>query len=469
MALTTIKHRLEQAVSQPGKELSHWVAFARFQIELWRYCGRRLHENNLLALSAALSFRTIFAMIPLLVLSFLMLRSIGVVEDRKETLYNFIEQSGFARIMVQDLESGSIQAAPEDQADEARRISVGDYIVQTVDQVESQLTFQRIGPVGAVLLIWTALTLFTTLEASLNRIFEARKSRSLTRRIVLFWSVLTLGPIAVMVTLFISNQAIDAVTDVPVLRWFVMVLGWLGPVLVSILAVAMIYMLVPNTHVKSSSALAGALISVPLWLVARWLFAVYVQRFVLAGNLYGVLGLLPLFLLWLNVSWSVFLFGGQLAYTATNLKRMRMEERSERLLVGPSDWIAVLSAIARPHVRGEGPPDFTAVTEASGVSDETASRILDRLGEADLVCMSDSERQPRYLLTRPPDRISLHSIMALADPRPPMLNGDAKDVGDRAVGLVRERIHEALQDRTLADLLEDEPRAIDHVEQAAWA
>lgn len=461
MARTSLTQRIEQALSRPGEEISRWLAFLRFHIELWRFCGKRLHENNLLAMSAALSFRTIFAMIPLLVLSFLMLRSIGVVEDGKLALRQVLERSGLAQILVEEkpaLEGDSPakepEATPEAEAADIRRINLADQIVALVEDVESKLTFQRIGPVGAAVLIWTALTLFMTLEASLNRIFEAHRSRSLSRRIVLFWTAMTLGPIAVGVALFVSNQSVRAATGMPVLSWFTQVLGWIVPVLVGILVVAMLYMLVPNTHVKYTSALTGALISVPLWLVARWLFALYVDRFVMKGNLYGVLGLLPLFLLWLNVSWSVFLFGGQLAYTATNLKRMRMEDRAEQMTIGPSDLLAVLLAVARPYAEGQGPPEFATIASASGVTDEAASRIVELLSDAEIICATHTDEEPRYLLTRPPSRINLAEVIAMADPPPILGDNTAGNGAQRAIHQVRSCLQEAMGRQTLADLID---------------
>ena len=65
MKMGNIRRRVEEAFNRPGDELSRLARFLRFQLELWRFCARRLRENNLMAMSAALSFRTIFAMIPI--------------------------------------------------------------------------------------------------------------------------------------------------------------------------------------------------------------------------------------------------------------------------------------------------------------------------------------------------------------------------------------------------------------------
>lgn len=77
-----------------------------------------------------------------------------------------------------------------------------------------------------------------------------------------------------------------------------------------------------------------------LWLVAKWGFAIYVTKLVGTGNLYGALGLLPLFLIWLNLSWLLFLFGAELANAAANLDTMNLEEQAGRTMLGPSDVLA---------------------------------------------------------------------------------------------------------------------------------
>ncbi len=204
MDTSQFRHRIEEALRRPGEQFSRGTRFLRFQVELWKLCARRLHENNLLAMSAALSFRTIFAIIPVLILGFLVLKSIGVVEDGKRTLHNILSSSGLAQIEVRESArptsapaSGEV-AATTSAHSENSGINIADQIEQLVVRTESKLTFQRIGPAGALLLIWTALTLLITIEQSLNRIFEAPRSRAVARRIMLFWSALTLGPVLIV-------------------------------------------------------------------------------------------------------------------------------------------------------------------------------------------------------------------------------------------------------------------------------
>ena len=463
MHIKKISQRVEDYLTRPGEQLSRGARFIRFHFELWKFCARRLHENNLLAMSAALSFRTIFAMIPVLILGLLVLKSVGVVEDGKQALRDFLEKSGFAQIVVPESASPEPGLELDDQAapgpgepvGESELINVADQIERLVADAEGKLTFQRVGPVGALLLIWTALTLLITLEQSLNRIFEAPRGRAFSRRILLFWSAITLGPVAIVAAVYFSRLGVEVCRGIPAISGLTAVLGWAAPILVGMVVVAMAYSLIPSTNVKFAAAFGGAVVAVPLWLVARWGFAIYVDRFVLQGNLYGVLGVVPLFMLWLNLSWSVFLFGAQLAHTAANLTEFRQQERAARRSLGPSDWLAVMLAVARPYAQGHGPVTFDRVVRQTGLPFDSVRTLLDRLVASGLLCVTDEDSDAGYLLSRPAGQIPLAEILDLADPgggREAATEGPIRS----AVVAALERTRAALHGHTLEDLLSAE-------------
>ena len=147
---------LERLMTAPGQELSNWAKFVRFQIRLWRFCARRLWENNVMAMSAALSFRTIFALIPILVLGFLLMKSFGALEASEQRLHEFLVSSGLEQIAIgqevaemPEKEGASLSTSPA----ETKVINVVDEIEKLVTRIESKLTVGRLGPVGAALLI----------------------------------------------------------------------------------------------------------------------------------------------------------------------------------------------------------------------------------------------------------------------------------------------------------------------------
>jgi membrane protein len=482
--LRDISQNVEELVTRPGAQLSRGARFLQFQYELWKFCARRLHRNNLMAMSAALSFRTIFAMIPILVFGFLVLKSIGVVEDGKRSLQEVLERSGLAQIAVptetdiagdaeadgaenegavkeSDAESGGEErgeitnedGTAEDDADTG--LSVAELIEELVVETEQKLTVRRIGPVGGVLLIWTALTLLMTVEQCLNRIFGADRSRVVTRRILLYWSMLTLGPVAITVVSYGSRVVMDTFQDMAGIAWLTAAIGWLAPILVSMLVIAMVYKLIPNTTVGFAAAFGGAFVTVPLWLITRWAFAIYVERFVLKGNLYGFLGVLPLFMLWLNLSWTVFLFGAELANTAANLKQFQRMERAQRRVLGPSDWLAVMVAIGKSFVQGRGPATLDDIVNQTDLAPESAAQLLTGLIRAELVCVTDDEDSPGYMVARPPEQLDLATIFDLADPPYRPGAGDANAIAATVAQSVG-RARDVLRAETLHDLIQQD-------------
>ena len=438
-------------LTAPGQELGRGARFVRFQVQLWRFCARRLWENNLAAMSAALSFRTIFAMVPAMVLALLVLKSVGVLEDGKQSLRDVLERSGFAQITVAQTQDAD---APELAAESEKVVNIAEEIEAIVERVESKLSLQRIGPVGVVLLVWTALTLLTTVERSLNRIFGAQRHRPLGRRLLLYWSVLTLAPLVSVAAAYGGRSAADACAHLPGVSWLLGVVGWLGPVMVGILVLAAVYKLMPHTEVRYRAAVGGAVIAVPIWLLARWGFAIYVTELVGTGNLYGALGLLPLFLVWLNLSWSIFLFGAELAHTAASLDTMTLDEQARQIALGPDDLLATAVAVAQAYVAACGPTTVEQLAARLRLPRDAVQLLVGRLEAARLVCAVQDRSGSSYVLAKPPERIPVLAILGVAtEDHAPSPSGPPERDLDRIVTRTWSAAQSALGTFTLADVI----------------
>jgi len=447
--------RLLRLLTRPGVEVGRWAAFAQFQLKLWRYSARRLHQNNVMALSAALSFQTIFALVPLLVLGLLVAKQVGALEDGKQSLRTLLQSTGMTVISATEETDAGAPDANGEAALQKRRQSAADYIEDLVTSVEAKLSFQRIGPVGAFLFIWTALSLITTMEDSLNRIFGAVRNRAIPRRVLLYWSVMTLGPIALAAANYLGHRTLEASRGLPGIGWIGFGAGWLGPVVVGTLVLTFVYALLPNTHVKLRTAAGGALVASVLWLIAKWLFSFYVDRFVLGGNLYGILGVLPLFLMWLNFSWMVFLFGAEIAHTAAH-GRAALEEKpvDDDIVMTPTDALAVVLAVAQRFQSGDGPVTQSEIATRTALHGVSANRLLDRLTTAGVVCRVKGEGEPSFVLPCPPEKLTVADVLKACQPTRPDGNSvkDA-DALTHSIALVAERIHAPVENLTVAECL----------------
>ncbi len=457
-ATQDIRRRLERLLTAPGEELGRFAKFVRFQLQLWRFCARRLRENNATAMSAALSFRTIFAAVPVLVLAFLVLRSAGVLGEPQEALQNVLERAGLDEIVVRADPVGEVDPetepaeppAPDEEAEE--EVSVAEWIGRLVGRVEDQLTLGRIGPIGVVLLVWTSLSLLTTLERSLNRIFEAPRSRSLGKRGLLYWSAVTLIPLLLVAASYAGRRASEAVVELAFGSAMLRFVGWIGPILVGVFIVAAIYKLVPNVRVSTRAAVGGAIIAVPMWRLAQWGFSTYVTSLVGPGHLYGMLGLLPLFLIWVNVSWLIFLFGGQLAYTAANLRRMESAELAENMMPGPSDLLAAAVAVAGAYQQGRGAVSLQEIGDELDLPAETTRRLIDRLMNRNVVCPVSDDETEKYILSRPAETVGVMDVMEVGGDRSGFETRRAEEIR-RALESVRKRADASLGGVSIADVL----------------
>jgi membrane protein len=479
--LRDLRAFLVRLASNPGGELGRGAGLVHYQIKLWTYCLRRLRDNNAMAMSAALSFRTIFAMVPSLVLVILMLSSLGQKERAEKYLHDYINRSGFTAIQVSARPAGATGAA-DGESEQAPApgaatasapasapggdvLSVQDKLNEVIQLVEKKVTFGRLGPIGLALLIWTALTLMTTVERSLNRIFRAPAGRSLGRRTLLYWSALTLGPIALIAALaageYVSRYANELIGGHYWLKWLLIPLGLLQPIIVGIILFAGAYALIPNTKVRLRAALTGAVVAFPGWLVAMWGFGLYVTHVVGRDPLYGSLGLLPLFLFWLNTSWLVFLFGAEIAHTSGELAQSGMQLDDEQsaprdAMVSPWDMLAAALAVAGPYAAGQGPVSQSDIVARLRIKPRSVRLLLEDLVERKLICPVEQADTDGYVPGRPIEQIRVEDVIELADPRDEAQAIKArpyeKDLA-KAINQARQTARKALGETTLADLL----------------
>jgi len=458
--LDSFEQRIRGLLTTPLAELGSWARLARGQIHLWRFCVRRLGDNNVLAMSSALSFRTIFALIPTIIVAFLAMKSLGIVEDSKQMLREFLDRTGMTQITYvtppAPADAAPGQPAPAEAQAEAK-ITVAEKVESLVDHVEGQLTIGRLGPVSVVLLIWSALTLLTTAERCMNRVFDVPRARGFGRRVLVYWSSLTLGPLLVVVAIRAGGSLVESVRNVPILAWTLGPVGWVAPIAVGILFVAALYALLPNTRVAFGTALKGAILAVPIWLVAKWGFSLYV-RHVGSTSLYGALGLLPLFLLWLNLSWWIFLFGAQVAYAAANVSRLIETPDQDGHPLTPWHDVAAVLAVARAQRTLGGPAPAADVAAALGLAPHRTQALLQRLTEAGILVRAEGSGPVRCVLAVPAEMLPVSRLLLVRCPDNATVPEGAGDAAiASAVADVRRRAEAGVQGLTLADLLNRGP------------
>jgi membrane protein len=148
-------------------------------------------------------------------------------------------------------------------------------------------------------------------------IWGVSRGRNIIRRTTNYWTFLTLGPLLFGAAVYVNAKySIAGHLSKSIFTY----IGPVVPFLVAFVGLYALYILMPNAKVNSKAALWGALVAAIAWLIAKWVFGLYMVKFIPSSVVYGIVGLIPLGVLWIFIAWLIVLFGLQLTFTTQNLK-----------------------------------------------------------------------------------------------------------------------------------------------------
>ncbi len=430
-------------VNRPVAELSRAQRWLRFLLDLVRHGARELRANGAGEMAAALTYRTIFSLVPLLMVSMLVFRLFGDMDRAAEQL----QEAAYAFFNYQVDTTRPEATAFKKMLDER--------ILQIAHSVGS-LNFETIGTLGVLLLIWAALVLLFSFENAANRIYRAPRGRGWLTRIGVYWTVVTLGPLLLLAVLYAAEFWLGRAEVLPVLGPVFALLGEFGSLAGSFLALTLLYKLLPNTAVRLRPAVAGAFIAATLWAASKWAFGLYVSRALPYLKLYGAIGLIPLLLFWLYLNWLIVLFGLEIAFTLQALRGRVFERHDTRGALAASDpqWlIPLVAAIARMTHDGQ-PASRQALAEELQLRLEAVAELAHCLEDEGLLLQVTRPRSEDVglALALPPERIPLTRLIALAS-RFTLGDVARQGPGWDQLAALHETARGASADRTVADLL----------------
>ena len=264
--------------------------FMFFQIIFARtlYILRHFYLSNGMQVASSLAFTSLLSLVPLLTVMFGLFGEISVLQNFSTLIQNFI----FANFV------------PEF----GQTIEQYIYIFSTK---ASQLTIS-----GSVFLVLIAMMLLATIDNSFNRIWKIKKKRNPIKRILIYFSLLIMGPLLIGIGLALTSYllSIPVIADVDTtFNVKTHLLGWL-PFLMTSIAFILLYILVPNCYVYKKYAVSAGVICAILFELAKYGFGIYVKEMSGYENIYGALAILPLFLVWIYISWVIILFGAHITF-----------------------------------------------------------------------------------------------------------------------------------------------------------
>lgn len=348
-------------------------------LDFWRFLFQRFLADRGISSAAALTYTTLFAVVPLMTVTFVTLSAVpafqGVGEQIQDFVFrNFVPSTGAA---VQEYLKGfTVQAR--------------------------QLTW-----VGVLALAVTAFMMLVNIEQAFNTIWRVRKSRRGVSSFLLYWAILSLGPLLLgsgfAISTYLSSSALlsgpHALAGVKILLGFT-------PLLFSVAAFTLIYAAVPNAPVPLKHAVLGGVFTAVLFEVAKALFGLYVSFFPGYQLIYGAFATVPLFLLWLYLSWLIVLFGAELVCNLSAPHHWRRRALPRLLVV-----IGVLRVFYERQQRGL--PVRLSNVQRSGwlVPGDEWLEIIDFLQAEQLICATagDAWVLSRDLSSYPLQQLLSHS------------------------------------------------------------
>ena len=403
-------------LTTPTTQLGRASRFLVFQIKLWSHCIRLLKRNRAGQQAAALSYYTIFGLVPLAIVVLLIFQSSPTGRDTGERLKQFAyKQLHLTKIEYQ---------ASEENPDET--VMLTDELDRIINRFFGGLDKRSLSLLSVVLVVWAALALLSTIERAFNHIWHLSRGRGFLHRVINYWALLTLGPLLLGVGIYGSTQyaAIKNIETTVLTH----VTPFLLSYLLALLAFFFLYFVLPNTKVKPSAALWGAAVAALVWSFAKWGFAKYVTEFIPYSKIYGVAGLVPLGVFWIHITWLIVLFGLQLTFTTQHLKTLDAAEiqaaregKREQFVTNDLTVINVAREIAQAFMQNRGPVPPATLYNQLQIPAELGEDITDRLVEKGLL-VKTSEPQAGLIPARDPEHIPLSDItdtlaeIALAQP-----------------------------------------------------
>ncbi len=353
-------------------------AFVRF---LWQ----RFFDQRCLQTSGALAYTTLFSLVPLTAAVLGILSAFPVFAAWRDQLTNFVFDN-------------FVPAAGK---------VVQTYLTQFADNASKATA------IGVLVLLFSAVSLMTSIEDAYNRIWHVPSSRTPVARMLMYWAALSLGPLLLIAALGVSSYVfalplIDAAESEFALK--ARLLSVL-PLLLTWFALTSSYVVIPNRTVRVRDAIIGGAIAALLFELAKYGFAVYVTTYASFEQVYGTLAMVPIFLFWIYLSWIIVLLGASIT---ASIAAFDYRPESERLPPGQefAGLLAVLADFAAAQAHGRGLHLRDVCVKHAFLNDDLLQGYLDDLIVAGLIQRNE---KGEWMLVSDLRAVSLRSLYDAGD------------------------------------------------------
>jgi membrane protein len=426
-------------------ELGRLEQFAHFCVLL----GRSFVRNRCPVRAAALSYASLLALIPMLAVAISVTSSLLKTEGESE-IYSFIDKvinniippatlssnngsttvnfspdvsvsltltnaaakTNLAAAMT-GLVSSTNAAISAAAGGSERGTAVQREAARRIHEFIQNTQSNTLGVVGMLLLVFVAIQMLANIEETFNDIWGVTRGRGWPSRIILYWATITLGPLLLAGALGLASsphfQATKGAVSGTVLGGFVFDLL---PLVLLWLVFTMIYQLVPNTKIHFGAAFIGGIVGGSLWHLNNVFGFLYVSNVVSKSQIYGSLGLIPVFMAGLYLSWLILLFGAQVAYAFQNRKAYLQDRLVENVNQRGREFVALrlMTCIGQRFQGGRPPATVSQISSELGIPTRLAQQVLQPLLAMHLV-VETGGNEPGYAPARQLEAITAHHVL----------------------------------------------------------
>ncbi len=339
--------------------------------------------------ASALTYATLLSIVPLLALMFAVLKGFGV-------------QNALEPIILENLALGA-----------------EDVVSQIISYIDNT-NVARLGVVGLCALLLAVLTLLSNIEKSFNHVWGVEETRPILRRFADYFSVITIGPLfvlaAISMTSTMQSHALvarlqESVYFGPVIPLLFKAIPFVG----MWITFTVLYIFMPNTKVRYSAALAGGIFGGTLWQLAQWAYLHFQIGVGKYNAIYGTMAALPIFMVWLYVSWLIVLLGLEMTYAWQNLRTIPSDVRSAEVNFASRERVSlsIMLVVAEAFYRGEKPWDAERISSELDLPPRLAADVLAKLVKVGYLSEVQGEGHERsaYQPGRAPDNLPVYDLL----------------------------------------------------------
>jgi membrane protein len=408
--------------------LPRWQRLLYLTIRMAIVIGRVMSGGELNLHAMSLVYTTLLSLVPLLAVSFSVLKAFGIHNQATPLLLQLLEPLG-----------------PK-----------AEQIVSTIISFVENINVGVLGALGIALLFYTVISLISKIENTFNYIWKVPDARRWLQRFSDYFSVILIGPVLVFSALALTASMTSAelaqkIISIEPFGTAFYTAGILAPYLLTTVAFAFIYIFIPNTSVRPLPAVAGAAVATVLWNLTGWMFATFIVSSTNYNAIYSGFATLIMLLVWLYLSWLIFILGAQFAFYFQNPAQIRQQLDNSSLSNSLKEKLALTMMfwIGHHYYYGLAPWTLDTFMQKLGIPEDSLGNLLEALKTSNLI-IEATATPGAYVPARDLDSIFLTEVLlavrnagdntSQTEIKPPVLSAES------AVEVIMARLDKAASD-----------------------